>query len=274
LPKAVRVKSFVLYSKGDTLVFSSDNEVAGFLSARADTLWKHFRSYSSLFLGEHWDMHDMEGCTAASNGQLYCYMESLRGLSDSLAHGSLIHAGSGSIQYGSRLYDNVFDEDTNSYAHEAAYPARNTNVVSDISVLWQDTTSPGLRLHGIVEENLDTLSFWYRVSSTHGATTVSPGKFLKDLEKALGYKADRKFKSDDADSLPALTGQSYILVEGEGRADKPDGHHLLLPMNSNTLGRCVAISRSPHPTALVRNHEELANLPGFGPLCKGKVALD
>lgn len=197
------------------------------------------------------------------DGKLYCYVGSLRGLSDRLEHTSRIHVGSGSIQYGTRLHYKVFDELIASDSQRAGYSARSTSLVSDISLLWQDTASPGLQLHGMVEERLDNLSFKYRISSRYGALTISPGKFSKSLRRALHYKVGEKSpKSDVADWLP-LSGGVYILVEGEGGADISDRCHLLRPMRSNLLGRCVAISGSRQLTALVKNDEELADFARF-----------
>ena len=237
---------------------ADDNEICEHLTGGPDEYaGKQFPIYATLFSAAVWPALPGKHCNAASDGKLYCYVENLRELSDRFEQASLIHVGSGAIHFGTQLHSHVFDLQHNS-DQANGYPARNTTMTSDISVLNRDSASPDLQIEAVVEEKVSVLAFGYRVSSRLRSFMVLPGQFIHQLREARMYKWAKPMPDPKGLSWhPILGGGSYILVEGEGWIDIAQSCHILRPLRANLLGRCVAISRSQQPVALVQNDEEL-----------------
>ncbi|KAF2008662.1 hypothetical protein BU24DRAFT_429239 [Aaosphaeria arxii CBS 175.79] len=212
-----------------------------------------FPAAAALFSGERWRN---EVGIAKSDGKTYCYIQLLEGLTDNLQEARKIHVGSGGIEYGTRLHSTLFD--TNYSEPHPGYPVRDTAVVDSIDHLNFDSTSNPIRVQLVIEEEPLHILLRYHVNTQQGDIFISPTVFFWHLLKANLYKfAARYSASDSKEWESVLRTHKYIMVHGEGLVKASDKYHLLRPLRGNVLGRCVAMSTTKSPMALVRTDEEL-----------------
>lgn len=245
-------------------LFAADARVIHHLTAGTDAaLDTKLAAYAHLFSGARWETRLNSDCSARSDGKLYCYIETLREPTDCIDRALLIHIGSGSIQYESRLHDAVFDQGS-SRGTQSYYPARNVTTTENISVLAQDTSSTGLAVEAMVEDRADILSLWYRISSKRGTTAISPARLLMKLTDASHYLiSEYDISADIRLWQPVLSGGVYTMAEGEGGVEHSLNCLLLRPLRSNLLGRCIAITKSEQRVALVKNDDQLVIFAKF-----------
>lgn len=115
--------------------------------------------------------------SAMSDGKIYCYIDTLRSLTNCPQQAAIVHVGSGGIQHSTRIHRAVFDEH-GEWDMPLRYPAGKSSVVSDTGGLSRDTTTPRLKVKAMVEERADTLSFLYNVSSVAGSAVISPSSVV------------------------------------------------------------------------------------------------
>jgi len=215
-----------------------------------------FEVLACLFSGAGWNPA-LHRYIAQSDGKIYCYIHPIEELTDSIERASLVHIGSGAIEYRTRHYRAIYD-DFGESEPQPRYPAEGAEVVDNIDYLAQDTTSDPIEAQVLVEERPNALYFRYQINSPSGRTLVAPSTLLEHLKMALAYKGKDKVHSFDMNSwLPVLRGFQYILVHGEGVVDESDKCHVLRPLRGNVLGRCVAISNTKKYAALIKTESEL-----------------
>ena len=217
--------------------------------------------YVSIFSGENVQLPLEDPTSAISDGKVYCFIETLQGLSDSFEKASIIHVGAGSIQSGNRLYKRVYDYNRPSAARSLVYQAQNVQLVEKgLCPLAEDFTSPDLSIKATVEESI-CLSFWYHISSKLGAILISPGSFVQEqLRRAVAFKT-----RSSLETIPSGRGeetvvydQYYSVIYGEGLPPKRYSTSIVLrPHRNNVLGRCVALMTTPTPVALLGSQSDL-----------------
>ena len=151
-----------------------------------------FSKYVSIFSGEPAPFSMGDSTSALSDGKVYCFIDTLQGLSDSFEKASVIHVGAGSIQAGNRLHERVYDPYRPSETHSFVYQAERVQLIEKgLCPFAEDSTSRDLSMKAAVEESVH-LSFWYHVSSKLGATLISPGSFVQNrLREAVAFKQNR-----------------------------------------------------------------------------------
>ncbi|EXJ58906.1 hypothetical protein A1O7_06336 [Cladophialophora yegresii CBS 114405] len=216
----------------------------------------------SLYAGAHSISFSDVAC-AYSDGNIFAYMGTLEKATDSVEEAVLIHVGVGAIQHGPAVYRTLSGIVPLESRQE--YPVRHNRPTNGLADLNQDTTSRDLRLHAMVQQRFDGLTFWYRASSEHGMTTFSPLDMVERLIVARSYLrlVAERYPSVGVSRDDSIFGERYkYVVEGEGVVSSvlelmERGVFLLRPVRNNTLGRCVAIARSRFAVFLVKNDEEL-----------------
>ena len=229
-----------------------------------------FSKYVSLFSGEPAPFSMGDSTSALSDGKVYCYIDTLQALSDSFEKASVIHIGAGSIQAGNRLHDRVYDLYRPSETHSIVYQAERVQLIEkSLCPFAEDSTSPNLSIKAAVEESIH-LSFWYEVSSKHGATLISPGSFVQDrLRKAVAFKIESCIPYKDT-KAPSHNGeivnhdQYFSVLYGEGLAPENYSARIILrPHRGNVLGRCIALMTSSTPVALLACESDLSQFFKF-----------
>jgi hypothetical protein len=215
-----------------------------------------FSDLAALFSGQDWGT-DMFGGLAQSDGKLYCYSQLIEGLTDNIRTATQIHVGSGQMEYRSRIYRVLYDR-SGQAEHEPGYPAQHTELVDSIDCLGCDTTSSPITSEVVIVETPNHLYLRHQVNTISGQVLVNPVIFLEQLRAALAYRCSERVPASDSMRWNAvLQGHQYILTKGEGLVDIADKCHMLRPLQGNILGRCVAISKSQSPVALVQSRQEL-----------------
>lgn len=225
-----------------------------------------FDTYMSLFSGlDSSSSYVGKTVSAASDGKIYCFVDSVRELSDCYKTASIVHIGVGTIQFGDRLHYSIFDE---SRSAKAGYETLRLTAFHGATPegLALDTTSPELKVEAMVEERRK-LTFWYRLYSRRGNILISPGVFVDDLKGANQFRDYWKslyqhhlsggYESGD------IAGRSLEILTAQGEGTLPNGYKIgsggiiVRPHHNNTLGRCAAIALSPRPKALINKPEDL-----------------
>jgi hypothetical protein len=197
--------------------------------------------------------------SAISDGKVYCYIDALRALTDVDYQSSLVHVGSGCIEYSSRLRSVVYDQESSGEVQY--YPARRVDNVTSTEGLGSDTSTQGFSVEARVADVTDVLSFWYLISSRAGITTISPAKLTKRLGEATSYLRAPLVGNIASNYWRSLLEghRMYVIAEGEGDLHMVEQSLVLRPLRNNLVGRCVSIYKSRQPVALVRNDAELEN---------------
>lgn len=231
------------------------------------TLSFQLSKYLSIFSGEPAPF-SMGGSTSAlSDGKVYCFIDTLQGLSDSFEKASIIHVGAGSIQAGNRLRERVNDPYRPSETHSIVYKAERVQLVEKgLCPFAEDSTSPDLSVKAAVEESVH-LSFWYHVSSKFGTTVISPGSFVQHrLREAVAFKLRSYQETITPDHSEEIVNhdQYYSVIYGEGLAPSHYSTRIILrPHRGNVLGRCIALMTSSTPVALLGCESDLSQLFKF-----------
>lgn len=186
----------------------------------------------------------------------------------------MIHVGAGSIQAGNHLHETVYDRDQPREHHSTVYgivyqAQRVQHLEKNLCPFAEDSTSPDLSIKAAVEESIH-LSFWYQVSSKHGATLISPGSFVQDrLRKAVAFKIESCIPYKDT-KAPNYNGeivnhdQYFSVIYGEGLAPEDYSARIILrPHRGNVLGRCIALMTSSTPVALLACESDLSQFFKF-----------
>ena len=199
--------------------------------------------------------------SAISDGKVYCFIDTLQGLSDSFEKASIIHVGAGSIESGNRLHKRVYDYKRPRAARSLVYQAQSVRLVEKgLCPLAEDFTSPDLSIQATVEESI-RLSFWYHISSKLGATLISPGSFVQDqLRRAVAFKTRSSLETKPSGRWEetVVYDQYYSVIYGEGLPPKKYSTSIVLrPHRNNVLGRCVALMTTPTPVALLGSQSDL-----------------
>ena len=229
-----------------------------------------FERYVSIFSGEPAlsSIPSTGGSMSAiSDGKVYCFIDTLQGLSDSFEKASMVHVGVGSIQAGNRLYERVHDHDPSREHHSIVYQAQRVQQVEkNLCPFAEDSTSPDLSIKAAVEESV-RLSFWYSISSKLGVTFISPGSFVQiQLKEAIAFKIGsyRKNRSPDHSEQTVDHDQYFSVIYGEGLAPKDYSTRIILrPHRGNVLGRCIALKTSSTPVALLGSESDLSQFMEF-----------
>ncbi|KAL2783331.1 hypothetical protein BJX66DRAFT_318716 [Aspergillus keveii] len=229
-----------------------------------------FNSYATIFTGTRIRIPDHPSSTsqratanasAYSTGGMYCFLDSVAGLSMSFTRASKVHIGSGAIECRSRLHSWVFDRAVPIPSEMAThYTAQEVTCTTDLSTLQADLSSPSLTLEAVVEDTF-SLMFYYRILSTSQSMRIGPAEFaMRTLSRIAENEATSKLvperESNEANPLKDMT---YRLVRGEGKV--PGGGRLFLrPHKGNLIAQCVAASWEPKHTVFVASEQELARI--------------
>lgn len=224
-----------------------------------------FSTYVSIFSGESAQYPSWASMSAISDGKVYCFIDTLQGLSDSFVKASMIHVGAGSIQAGNRLHDRVYDRD--EFRDSSAYQAQHVKLVAkNLCPFTADTTSTDLSIKAAVEESV-RLMFWYHISSKLGATVISPGFFVQSLlSPAVAFKIRYSPKTRYSKySKETVDHDQYCsVIHGEGLIPEDRYTRIILrPHHGNVLGRCVALMTSSTPVALLGCDSDFAQFMKF-----------
>ena len=228
-----------------------------------------FSMYMTLFSSEQ--SFELAGrpTLAISDGKVYCFIETVRELSDHFERASVVNVGAGSIQVESRLHNRILDGQGHMEAL-SDYEAFRVGTYRDNipAIMTHDTTSPELRAEAVVEDSIN-LSFWYRLSSKHGQTVISPGKFINNLQTAIGYAVyaqpqswDDKPCTDSTSASDVASCQDITVVDGEGllaRQFQAPSNIVIRPHCGNMLGRCVALVNSTRTVAMLNETIAMLN---------------
>ena len=197
--------------------------------------------------------------SARSDGKIYCYIHTLREVSEQVETMYQIHVGAGSIYSNHRPYTVILDKD-HSAKTNMKYNWPSVEECTGFSSLWQDTSSH-LTLRAFAEES-DQLRFWYTIFGNGRDISFSPGQFFKNICKATQwrgyYLANHKIM--DSISLPPYTyEQTCLIVCGEGRLQPGlDSENIVLrPHQGNTLGKCVVLTLMDGRISLLRSKDDL-----------------
>ena len=233
----------------------------------ATTLIFQLARYLSIFSGDTAQFQIGGSTSAISDGKVYCFIDSLQGLSDSFEKASVIHVGAGSIQAGNRLHGRVYDQDERLESDSTIYRAQHVQLVEkSLSPFAEDSTSPDLSIKATVEESV-RLSFWYHISTKLGTTLISPGSFVQSqLRKAVRFKkvSYPKTKSPDHGEEIVDHDQYISVIYGEGLAPKHYSTRIILrPHHGNILGRCIALMTSSTRIALLGSESDLSQFMKF-----------
>ena len=233
--------------------------------------------------------------SAVSDGKIYCFIDTVRELTDSYEQASIVHVGAGSIQVGYRLHYTVFDSPSDNTNSTRGYNAQYAAIPDDASIqseFARDTTSPDLRITCVVHDSL-YLACWYHLSpqqsSQQGEISISPGSFLRRLltdATLFGIRLrldDVETDFDSWDGLDEDYGSGDLsdmdLIYSDSDEDAPNDHleyrisaHgegslpprssgdtaiIIRPHYGNKLGRCAALTTSIPPVALVNDIRDL-----------------
>ena len=212
--------------------------------------------------------------SSMSDGKVYCYVSAMRGLSDRLEQASRIHVGAGGICANSHYYDCTYDK-TELENLPRQWPQHTASKLLDITELFQDTTSPGLRSRAVVEEGA-RLIFWFEMEKDTNRIIVSPGDLILRLAEALMYKYPYPRKKIHVPVDFWMQYPSKTLV-GEGPIDWDlvQGTELLIrPHQGNLLGRIVALYTSGftwmYNAILIDNEDDLKQFAEYLLLGTGK----
>ena len=226
-----------------------------------------FARYVSIFSEEPAQFSMGGSLSAISDGKVYCFIDTLQGLSDSFEKASMIHVGAGSIQAGNRLHERVYDHDPSREHHSIVYQAQSVQQVEkNLCPFAEDSTSPDLSINAAVEESV-RLSFWYRISSKLGVTLIPPGSFVQiQLREAIAFKIRSypKTRSPDHSEQRVVHDQYFSVIYGEGLAPQDYSTRIILrPHRGNVLGRCIALKTSSTPVALLGSESDLSQFMEF-----------
>ncbi|KAL2834666.1 hypothetical protein BJY01DRAFT_224159 [Aspergillus pseudoustus] len=229
-----------------------------------------YGSYAAIFSGKHsWHRStsthapgSFADASAYSADGVYCFLDSLAGLSMDFTSSSRVHIGCGAIEFRSRLHNWVFDRSKSiAGPTDSDYPAEEMSRTDDLSALQADLSSSFLTLEAVIEDTFN-LVFYYRVSSPRGQRLISPAKFavctlgqMPDIMAGPELKAQRK-----SPAVNALRDITYRVVRGEGKVPPSETGLMLRPHKGNLLAQCVAASWCPGSTAFARSDEELSRI--------------
>ena len=229
-------------------------------SLRAD-LYPRLAAYITLFSCTPIAPRGNHIVSAISDGKVYCYVNTMRGLTDRLQKASRIHVGAGSICVNSRHYDFTCDRPLAVFPNQwLQTPVRE---LLDISEFFQDTTSPGLRFQAMVEEGA-RLTFWYQIENKVNHVVVSPVNLIFHLTKALHFKF-RYYGRRATVPVDFWKKHTSFVIIGEGiilTGELKERSFLFRPHRGNLLGRIAALySTLDNPTfrnaSLIYNEDDL-----------------
>ena len=130
----------------------------------------------SLFSGSvQGTSYIQEHASAVSDGEIFCYIDTIRQLSDQLETARIVHVGAGPIQVEDTLHFAVYDKDPRADALTPWYETLQVKPTggSVLEALNQHTTSPDIAVKAMVGDGRQ-VTFSYIISSLHGAITIPP----------------------------------------------------------------------------------------------------
>lgn len=227
-----------------------------------------FSTYITLFSGEPLPYARGKSVSAMSDGKIYCFIDTVRELSDSYKKASVVNVGAGSVMVGCRLHYAVYDGKINenrTNGYDAKHVVNSTYGEILTNLEKEDYTSPHLRVATEVNDRIG-LEFWYRFShlntSHEGQIVISPGSFVKcTLTDAIRFKSHVICDptTDSTDENPDDPSWKTIVVRGEGVLRSPyliNAAIFVRPHFRNIWGRCVALATSRLPVALINSAED------------------
>jgi hypothetical protein len=273
----LRPKRFGLHSlyleMADRLARLQDRQRRGFVRRDFSSVFdvspsNLFNSYVAIFTGTRILDHPgsstsqraMANASAYSTGGMYCFLDSVAGLSMSFTRASKVHVGSGAIECCSRLHSWVFDRTvpipTKLTTH---YTAQEVTCTTDLSTFQADLSSPSLTMEAVVEDT-SSLMFYYRILSASQSMRIGPAEFaMRTLSRVAENEATSKLVSErESNEANPLKDMTYRLVRGEGKV--PGTGLFLRPHKGNLIAQCVAASWEPKNTVFVASEQELARI--------------
>ena len=195
--------------------------------------------YVTLFSGTSMIPRGNTTVSAVSNGKIYCYVNTMRGLSDRLEQASRIHVGVGGICTNSRHYDFTCDKISPELPFQ--WRINTERKLLDIAELFQDTTSPSLRIQAAVEEGA-RLTFWYQAENEDSHVIRSPVDLITRLASALPPRC-QYLRKEVKSPINFWTEYPSTLLVGKGRKITCYGKErfILRPHKGNPLGRITAL---------------------------------
>jgi hypothetical protein len=225
-----------------------------------------FGSYAVLFTGTR--SRQSAGSTSAPRqfatasayaaGGVYCFMDSLLGLSMNHARASRVHVGSGVIECRSRLHRWVFNLNDRIVSPTTSdYPAEEITFSDDLSALGTDFPYPSLTLEAVVEDTFH-LVLYYRIKSSAGRRLISPATFVIYTLAPISQNAlwARLLGVSKANPNYKAICSTYDVARGEGEVTGTKRPVLLRPHKGNPLAQYVAASWCPLETGYVISNEE------------------
>jgi hypothetical protein len=191
---------------------------------------------------------------------MYCFLDSVAGLSMSFTRASKVHVGIGAIEYRSRLHNRVFDRTVIIPSEtDTDYTEQEVTCTTYLSTLHADLSSPFLTLKAVVQD-IFSLMFYYRISLTRERMSIGPAEFaMRTLSRVAGNEAASKLISErESNEANALKDRTYQVVWGEGKV--PGKGLFLRPHEGNLVAQCVAASWAPKHTVFVASEQELARV--------------
>ena len=213
-------------------------------------------AYVTLFSGTSMIPRGNTTVSAVSDGKIYCYVNTMRHLSDRLEQASRVHVGVGGIYTNSRHYDFTCDKISPGFPKQ--WRINTERKLLDIAELFQDTTSPTLRVQAAVEEGA-RLTFWYQIENEENHVVISPVDLITRLARALPHRCQHLRKEVKA-PIKSWTESPSTLFVGEGMAwMRPKIRFAVRPHKGNLLGRIIALYSSNQASfseAFLIDHED------------------
>ncbi|KAL2856735.1 hypothetical protein BJX68DRAFT_263276 [Aspergillus pseudodeflectus] len=227
-----------------------------------------FTSYVALFTGTR-PSHNSDPISrpqlsnkgsAFSAGGIYCFLDSLKGLSMNFSRASKVHVGCGVIEYRSRLHTWVLDP-SHTAVMSATYPPDAVTQTNNLEELWKDLSSWPLTLEAVVEDTF-RLVFYYRISSPTAKRLIFPAAFVHESLGAISRNMARAIWWTDTKYRGANipSDMTYGLVRGEGHVHASETGILLRPHMDNLLAQCLVATSHERQTVFVTNKLQLASI--------------
>lgn len=219
---------------------------------------ERLRLYICLFSGSYTSQLSRFGepvLCALGGGAIYCYMDTVKNVTDKVEQAYRVHVGAGTINLGSEHRDQILDGQHNR--DTSTYPAQEFVFDDGFTNLFSDTTSPNLRMKSVVGEGVN-ISFWYEFSNGKYYTQVSPAALADKLFEASRHRVLMRSNSKWQISV-RLIEDKQLRVIGEGCCqtfglDDLDFNIVLRPHHGNLLGRIVSLIQTGK-----RGHRTFAN---------------
>ncbi|KAL3458197.1 hypothetical protein BJX64DRAFT_267228 [Aspergillus heterothallicus] len=232
-----------------------------------------FDSYITLFTGTRSRRYlgrtslprQSTNVSAHSAGGIFCFIDSLAGLSMNFAHASRIHVGSGTIECRSRLHTWVFDRDNKvASPSDPDYPLEDLCRTTDLSDIWSDTSSSSMTIEAVVEDAFH-LVFYYRISSPAGVRVISPATFVMHslAHIAQNIWTSRMLVVPAPKRIKAQERIEYGLARGEGKPRGGGNGLVLRPHKGNLFAQCVVASWYPRVTGYVTTNADVDSMVGW-----------